>query len=392
MENREQLKQLIKEQLESSLPYADTRADVQVQQTSESSEIMDVIAHIRFCDGQVQYVEDGAILANTNNKIALFQILDYLDANDNVLDYDVMLMQTDAVGGVRDVSDEIDIDDVRDMKYFFFKFIVYMNPEIVEFDPTYVDIEQVLDASKYTEVDNNETYVMESDVINYAKLKNINECEVYIVEKKSGTEVHLVPPTTHDADKYFDIINYNINQTEDDAEKVQFQDLGFTIVNAGRIKEIDIEFEGSVRTAYVYNVNARDRDENAKRDKNDKYESPSIFTEMLNTIIEKTDISIFESFGLDQSILSEMQRRFKVNSKAQKRIKYICQRGFKYDDERRVCVKITGSAMMDMRRAHIRASRTKKAKGRGFEVKRIRKMRKANRFRKLIGAKNGMRF
>lgn len=389
MNNRDEIKKLIKEQLESSLPYADTRADIQVQQTDPSSEIMDVIAAIRFLNGQIQYVEDGAILATTNNKQSFFAIIDALDKNDNVLDYEPFLMQTDAVGGVRDVTDEIDIDDVRDMKYFYFKVIAYMNPELVQFDPTYVDIEQTLDSSKYTEVEDNQTYVMESDVINYAKLKNINECEVYIVEKKYGTEVHLVPPTTHNADKYFDIIEYNINQTEDDAEKVQFQDLGFTIANAGRIKEIDIEFEGSVRTAYIYNVNARDRDGSAKRDKNDKYESPTVFSEMLNTIIEKTDLSIFEKLSLDEAILTELQRRYKVDSTAKKRIKYLCQRGFKYDPERRVCVKITGSAMMDMKRAHIRANRTKKAKGRGFEVKRLRKMRKANRFRKLLGVRDG---
>lgn len=65
-----------------------------------------------------------------------------------------------------------------------------------------------------------------------------------------------------------------------------------------------------------------------------------------------------------------------------------CHKGFKYVPERRVCVKITGSEMMDMKRSHIKAKRTKKAAGSGYQKRINKKTKRAIRFRRQANITN----
>ena len=51
----------------------------------------------------------------------------------------------------------------------------------------------------------------------------------------------------------------------------------------------------------------------------------------------------------------------------------MCRPGYKYDPERMVCVKISGSELSKSRIAHRQMSRTKKALGTGYKNKIIRK-------------------
>ena len=125
--DRDTILEALLTEMHNHVASPDTRSDISIQQTSyDSSEMQDVIAHIRNCNGDVKWIEDGAMMAYTNNKVSLFQILDYLDENDDVLDYEVQLMQTDLNGVNVDVTDEIDIDDVRDMNNFFFKILIFI--------------------------------------------------------------------------------------------------------------------------------------------------------------------------------------------------------------------------------------------------------------------------
>lgn len=376
--NRDQLLESLLTEMQDSIPYADTRADIAIQQTSESSEIQDVIAHIRNMNGDIKWIEEGAIMAYTNNKVSFFQITDYLDENDDVLDYEVQLMKTDLNGVNVDVTDEIDIDDVRDMNNFFFKILIFMDPELVMFDPVYVDYDEINDRNKYfdTEDDNDYEYV---DEYVYEKLSHVNEMmtwrgkmnETFILfEKEKGAELHILPPKTTGDDEYFNINKFNVDSIEKNGVEKMFQDMGFTITHKSKNKDIDYEMHAEPEKVIVYDI------ENSNREGDN-----IIVKEMLNTIEEST-------FHADTKALNEIKRKVKFNFKGKKRIKMQCRKGFKYVPERRVCVKITGSDMMNMKRQHIRASRTKKAAGIGFKNRVVRKTKKALRFRKNAGYQN----
>lgn len=368
-------------EMENNIPYADNRADISIQQTSEdSSEIQDVIAHIRSCGGDIKWIEDGAIQAYTNNKVSFFQITDYLEENDNVLDYEVQLMQVDLNGVNVDVTDTVSIDDVRDMNNFFFKIIIFMDPEIVMFDPVYVDIDDIIDRNPYFDSDDTDLELGDDEEevqYVYENLSHISEFiswkgdlkESYILfEKEDGkAELHIIPPKTTGSDEYFDINQFNVDALENHASTKMFQDMGFTMTNRSKNKEIDYEMHSEPSDVIVYDI-----------ENNDKEGNKIVVQEMLNTITEST-------FHGDTQTLTELRRKVKINFKGKKRIKMQCNPGFKYVPERRVCVKITGSDMMDMRRAHIKAKRTKKAAGVGYQKRITKKTKRALRFRKAAG-------
>lgn len=370
--NRSEWIKVIKEEMNNYIPSPDTRADIAIQQTSTDSEIQDVIAHVRVNNGDVRWIEEGAIMAYTNNKVSLFAITDYLDDNDNVLDYEIQLMEVQLNGVNVDVTDEIDIDDVRDMNNFFFKILIYMNPDVVLFDPIYVDIDQTLDSNPYAD-ENADTYNYVSEAPVYAQWKGSMNETLILTEKKGAKQVILVPPKAVDGEVYFDINKYNVDSADDHGEKKMFQDMGFTMTNASKNKEIDYEMHAKANDVVVFDIESSNKDGDE-----------IVISEMLNTIIESgRDVEVFA----EAQILQEVKRKAKVNFKGKKRLKMQCAKGFKYDQNRRVCVKISGHDMMQMKRSHIKASRTKKASGTGFKLRTVRKMKKANRFRKLMGIK-----
>lgn len=378
------LRALITE-MHSHVASPDTRADINIQQTSyDSSEMQDVIAHIRNCNGDVKWIEEGAMMAYTNNKVSLFQILDYLDENDDVLDYEVQFMKTDLNGVNIDVTDEIDIDDVRDMNNFFFKILIFMDPELVMFDPVYVDIDEVINRNPYFDskdedpedeyYDDEYEYVYEhlSHVPEYVSWKgSMNESYILFEKKDGNAELHLVPPKTTSGNEYFDINKFNVDAAgEEHGTKKMFQDMGFTMTNQSKNKDIDYEMRSKPEDVIVYDIEKTNKD-------GDKI----VVHEMLNTITEA-------SLHCDFSTLTEIKKKVKMNFKGKKRIKMQCHKGFKYVPSRRVCVKITGSEMMDMKRSHIKASRTKKAAGTGYQKRINKKTKKAIRFRKQANIPN----
>jgi hypothetical protein len=93
--------------------------------------------------------------------------------------------------------------------------------------------------------------------------------------------------------------------------------------------------------------------------------------------------------GASAQQLTEVKRRIKVNSRGMKRIKMQCKPGYKWDAGARACVKITGDQLAKNRKSHRRAILTKKAMGSAFKARVIRKTKKAMRFRKALGVKNG---
>ncbi len=84
--------------------------------------------------------------------------------------------------------------------------------------------------------------------------------------------------------------------------------------------------------------------------------------------------------------LDEIKRRIKVNSKGKRRIKMQCKKGFKFDGTK--CVKISGSELVNKRRAIRKAVRTKRSKGSGFQKRVARLRNRAIRKRRGMGVKN----
>lgn len=132
------------------------------------------------------------------------------------------------------------------------------------------------------------------------------------------------------------------------------------------------------------------------------YESISLVTEAYYTdntayttsaVYETVDgdaaINIMESIGTvescDINLLCELKRVYKVNYRGKKRIKMVCAPGFKYDADRMACIKISGAELAHSRIAHRQMARTKKALGGSFRTRVLRKVRRAKRFRKMMG-------
>ena len=92
-----------------------------------------------------------------------------------------------------------------------------------------------------------------------------------------------------------------------------------------------------------------------------------------------------EGAEIPEDGLNEIKRIIKVNARGVKRIKLKCNRGYKYDASKKVCVKITGSELATKRKSNRRAILTKRSMGASFKRRVARKSNKAKRFRKALG-------
>ena len=97
------------------------------------------------------------------------------------------------------------------------------------------------------------------------------------------------------------------------------------------------------------------------------------------------EVDDFEEISQENGQLQEVSRKIKINFRGKKRIKMKCTRGFKWDPEKKSCVKITGAQLAKMRKSLRRAVLTKRSKGTSYRTKITRKTRKAKRFRKMMG-------
>lgn len=117
---------------------------------------------------------------------------------------------------------------------------------------------------------------------------------------------------------------------------------------------------------------------------------PAEFTTREDSFNIKDILSTFKNTTIfaESAIINEIKRVVKINFKGKKRIKLKCQKGYKFDVTRKVCVKIGGSELATMRKSKIKMVRTKKALGSGHKRMTQRRTKKAMRFRKLMGVKS----
>lgn len=117
--------------------------------------------------------------------------------------------------------------------------------------------------------------------------------------------------------------------------------------------------------------------------------SPAEYTTRDDSFNIKDILTTFKDTTIfaESAIINEIKRVVKINFKGKKRIKLKCQKGYKFDVTRKVCVKIGGSELSTMRKSKIKMVRTKKSLGSGHKRMTARRTKKAMRFRKLMGIK-----
>lgn len=97
------------------------------------------------------------------------------------------------------------------------------------------------------------------------------------------------------------------------------------------------------------------------------------------------EIDADDTIEEENGTISEVLRKIKINFRGKKRIKMKCNRGYKWDADKRACVKIAGGDLARMRKSLRRAVLTKRSKGTAYKARVLRKTRKAKRFRKMMG-------
>lgn len=162
-----------------------------------------------------------------------------------------------------------------------------------------------------------------------------------------------------------DMLTCSDNIEEIDIE-VRSEDLTKGLMEPGTLDFRDIIFDG--RFEFTVHI----------------YLDPSIVNFGSFDLDIEGDESEYDDSNFAQD-LYEVRRRVKVNFRGKRRIKMQCKPGFKWDVEKKACLKITGAEVAKMRKSIRKSVRTKRSLGSAFKTRVLRKQRKARRFRKSMG-------
>lgn len=108
--------------------------------------------------------------------------------------------------------------------------------------------------------------------------------------------------------------------------------------------------------------------------------STHTFTDFLEM---KVPLEIFPDEQVDEAF------KFRVHANGQKQKKRICPKGYKPSSDGNSCVPITASERNTMKVAHRKASITKKAAGASMQKRAERRRKKAMKYRRMFGVKDG---
>lgn len=319
--------------------------------------------------------EEGVASFSSYNKSAIVNFTDYLDNNDYVETYDISVAITDPMSKETNLTTDIDWDTTRESEFIEFFIDVAISFSLVNYNDVYVGDteeekvntpftypEEIVD---YAEIEQ-DGYVHTDDRVGFNTVYPEEiPLVVRLVNAKSFSPYGKFAVTVHPNKKDQILIQCNYSNTPS-LEDVN-NDLIF--INSGQLVDgFNDEFE-LVKTA-TYSEN-----------------NLSTTSAVYKTINVEDALSIVESINelSSSKFLNEITRTVKVNNRGKRRIKMQCRAGYKYDVERKVCVKITGAEMARSRIAHRQMSRTKKALGDGYKTRIVRKVRRAKRFRKMMG-------
>lgn len=331
-------------------------------------------------------ISEDTVVLNCLTVGAVTAVADYLDKDDAVEGYIIDVYNKDPLSGNVEAVTDIDTDylEANDFDYHTATFVVtfFIKPEFVLYNSYYIDedeTEEELTNEKLTE----------------SKTK---KSPLWIAidgtpagDGKTVVGEYVVQPHPAKLDTVWVYIRYLLDGIDPqtfvlDNKAVIEKDL--MIANTGNIskKFIDKGFKVGKRVSYS-DVLAYVKTVGQSATK--RFETPHFEFVLKNGADVKFLMEMFAdnnpSLCASIEVLTEIKRKIKVNFAGKKRIKMQCMKGYKYDAARRVCVKISGSELATSRRAKIKAVRTKKSMGLGFKTRTVRKSKRANRFRKLLG-------
>lgn len=315
--------------------------------------------------------EEGVLSFATYQKSSVSSFCQFLDDNDGVEIYDVSAVISDPFtkeANIEIPETDFDFDSTRESEHIEYFIDVVIKRSETEFNAVYAsNTDTTVDYSPFVyPLDPDDTAGIVNDY-GYDTLE-VDETPLVITlsNTKSASQYGSFSVTAHpdDASKLLIQCNYSDYPEQEDVlkdlETMNSLDFGEKFKSEFKlIKAADYELGDLYTTSAVYKaVNTED---------------------VLSIVTEAFDPSIVEE------VLSELTRVIKVNSRGKKRVKMQCQKGYKYDVSRKVCVKISGNELAISRIAHRQMARTKKTLGSSYKTRIVRRMKRAKRFRKLMG-------
>lgn len=316
--------------------------------------------------------DDGVLSFCTYQKASVKTFCDFLDNNDYVDLYDVSAVISDPFtkeSNVKIPEEDFDFDSTQESQFIEYFVDVVIKQDLTTYNYSYVDNDELENDSTpfIYPLDSIDDVPSVTNDYGYDTLE-VGETPLVIklVNTKSASQFGTFSVTAHpeDPSKLIVQCNYSDVPEQDDVlldlETLNSLNFGDKFRSEFKlIKPADYELGDFNTTSAVYKaINTED---------------------VLNIVMEA-----FDSRDIKE-VLTELTRVIKVNSRGKKRVKMQCAAGFKYDSNRKVCVKISGNELAISRIAHRQMSRTKKTLGSSYKTRIVRRMKRAKRFRKLMG-------
>lgn len=335
--------------------------------STEEDSISTIINEIVHAGGIIDEIDDDTIVASCKSRSALEAIADLLDDDSRVDNYAINVYELDTSGLVNKVdNDTIDIDQIVNFGHLRVEFIIFLDSNSVDY-------------SYYSDVDYDE--LTEKFVNTNTKQPLWLALTKTSTAVKGGTFIVTPHPTIRGAILVHAEYKYDADNTtfiQDNVEKITND---INTINNGTINKrlVTSNYELQDPISFDFKLDMCTPGHFVT--------APAIYMSNnsrtnLTTIMESFDKTLLVA---EPGIINEVKRIVKVNFKGKRRIKLKCLPGYKYDNNRKACVKISGAEKAIDRRAKIKMSRTKKAAGSGFKRAVDRKTKKAKRFRKLMG-------
>lgn len=334
-------------------------------QGDEETVASEIQAAIGLYGANFQQYSDGIITAYTRSKTSVVSFSEYLDNHDHVDSYDITAKVYNEFGVVSD-NEDIDFDLVPDSEFIEYYIDIAITPSEIEYLPMYVDSDNEFND---TTIDMPFNYYNDGDDNEYSLDQSDTPLLINVVDIDSHSQFGSFSVTVHpnDASKFLIQCNYS------DYPEMEEVAADLSLIN---------DYMNSIKLQESFQlVSQAEYTEGELSTTSAVYQSKNKKEDVLNIVEAFKDNSIIYY----SEELNEIQRVIKVNFRGKRRIKMQCRKGFKYDDTRKVCVKIAGSELSVSRIAHRQMARTKKASGTGYNRRIVRKANRAKRFRKLIG-------
>lgn len=314
---------------------------------------------------------EGIITFSTYKKSSLESFCAFLDTDESVEGYSISVVTSDPYTKIPEHSEGIDYELVQENDFVeFFIDVVILN-ELTKYNPYYYgDTEESEDDFIYPlEQDDSFLDPFGSEYVDY---NAISTAETPLLVKLANTVSaspygkFMVTVHPNDSSKILIQVNYSTFPIREDVlsdiEKINHGDFGFKFNDVFTLTSEASYIDGELSTiAAVYSAN--------------------------DNVDATTIMECFEDIReiLYSNELNEVERVTKVNFKGRRRFKMQCKPGFKYDPTRKACVLISGSEKSKSRLSHRQMARTKRALGTGYKRKIFIKVRRAKKFRKLMG-------